>query len=289
MVIYMLDNSFTMRYKNVPAAIYLKNDFEETLLHNHNELEILIIEKGRAVVRINKNEYHCQSGDLIFVNPLEVHSIIVDKAVPYRQKCICFDASLISNNKISKKIQNEVLGFPHHIPQDSPHCNQLRQYAISAFEAVEQNAPEVYMEVSAYITLVVAYMQNNRLTTERHIKTDSFYSDILNYISAHFSDVITSADAAQAMNYTHSYFCRRFRVGFGMSFSQYLNSFRIMRAKQIMEQDEKSSRKLPLTAAFSIILIFQSALRQLSAFRRLNIKKSQYNTKFLSILTQHSL
>lgn len=247
----MLDNSFTMRYKKVPAAIYLKNDFEETLLHNHNELEILIIEKGRAVVRVNKNEYHCQAGDLIFVNPLEVHSIIVDKAVPYGQKCICFDASLISDSKISKKIKNEMLGFPHYIPSDSPHCNELRQYAVSAFEAVKRSAPAVCIEVSAYVSLIVAYMQNNCLTTECRLKTDSFYSDILNYISAHFSEAVTSADAAREMNYTHSYFCRRFKAGFGMSFSQYLNSFRIMRAKQIMEHDEKKLSEIALDCGFA--------------------------------------
>ena len=68
----MLDNSFRTRYKTVPAAINMQNDFHMTLPHNHEEFEILIKEKGKCDIRIGDNVRECCAGDIVFVNPMEI-------------------------------------------------------------------------------------------------------------------------------------------------------------------------------------------------------------------------
>lgn len=269
----MLNNSFRLRYKNVPAAIYLKQDCERTLLHNHDEFEILIIEKGEALVRVGKNTYSCKDGDLIFINPSEIHSIKVNPQKSYRQKCICFDTSLVSDAKIAEKLKSERLSFLRHISKNSPHNAFLTKCASNAYNAVSSNLDAVYMEVSAYVTLIAAYMLNNRLYDELCQKTDGFYSVILKYISEHFPENITSADAAKEASYTHSYFCRRFKSGFGMSFSEYLTIFRITCAKQIMETSEKTLAEISDECGFSAPTHFSSAFKKYVGISPLEYRK----------------
>ena len=42
----MLDDSFRVRYKEIPIAISEQHSFYPTKLHNHNEFEILHITSG---------------------------------------------------------------------------------------------------------------------------------------------------------------------------------------------------------------------------------------------------
>lgn len=82
----MIDNLFRQRYKNIPAAIHFQKDFYEE-------------------VRIGNKTFQCFSGDIVFINPMEVHSLTVDKMQEFSRKSICFDTSLIIDTKIAQALK----------------------------------------------------------------------------------------------------------------------------------------------------------------------------------------
>ena len=90
----MYNDSFRKRYKNAPIAISYTENFAPTSAHIHNEVELLYIINGSCEIQISNTSYQASQGDLIFVNPLEVHSVMMDDKSPYCHKCICFDLSL---------------------------------------------------------------------------------------------------------------------------------------------------------------------------------------------------
>lgn len=241
----MTDNSFKLRYKNVPAAIYIKDGNEDTILHNHPEVEVLIIDSGSSCIKIGKDIYNCKAGDLVIVNPMEVHSISINKEnMGYRHKCICFDTELINDKKFSDVIKNEELRFKRYISSNSEDNVFLRDCVEKAIKATEENKPASYLKTSAYISLFVGCMTEKGFTEEvcrkeRKDKNDKFIKECLAYINLNFSKGITSNDIANELNYNHSYFCRRFKSEFGRTFTKYLNIYRIVAAKQMMEENER--------------------------------------------------
>ena len=100
----MFKDSFKARYKTVPIAISDNKTCFPTNPHNHNEIEMLLICQGKTDVRINGQQLQAQTGDLIFVNPLEVHSLVPDRNIHYYHRCICFECGLVGNKTVEEAI-----------------------------------------------------------------------------------------------------------------------------------------------------------------------------------------
>lgn len=272
----MIDNSFRLRYKNAPAAIYLKENSKMTPLHNHGELEILLIEQGASKIRVGSEEYFCGAGDLVFVNPMEVHSVEPMESAPYRQKCICLDLSLISDAKISQSIKDGALRFLRYVQKENDNSESLRKCFRAAFSAISSSKKAELLEVSAYLSLIVARMINADMTEQggKTDRGDKFCVDVLAYISSRFCEKITSNDAARALSYHHSYFCRRFREGFGTTFSRYLGVFRVTRAVELLEAGNRNISEVAFECGFSDAVYFSKCFK-----KYVGILPSEYRKK----------
>ena len=259
----MLDDSFRIRYKSVPVAISEQNHFNATKLHNHNEFEILFIKSGSCTVRIAGKEYYAKAGDLIFINPMEVHEVIVNSDKPYEHKCVCFDISLIMNSRISDELKNECTSIIHIIRGNTEHGAYLKNLFEKVFSEVKCENKTSAMEVTAYITLMFSYLLKNSLVDEKRAnpKETKFCSDILAYINEHYKEKITSKQAAEDCFLNHSYFCRKFKENFGMSFSAYLNIYRISVARTMLEENTESISKISEMCGFDTPTYFSKCFK----------------------------
>lgn len=258
----MIDDSFRLRYKNVPAAISVQKGFGKTLLHNHGEVEMLMIDKGTSYVRAGGETYLCSAGDLIFINPMEIHSVTVNEDREYMHRCICFECSLISDKKVADGLKNGHLHLPGY--SKSGENAELFRLADSLFRALENEKAAFDIEAPAYVSLIIAYLINHGLLIKKeHIsRADKFCENALGYVHEHFCDNITSKDAANALSFNQSYFCRRFQKNFGMSFSAYLNMYRVSVSKRLLEDDGKSISDIAFECGFSDPLYFSRCFKK---------------------------
>ena len=121
----MYDDSFKSRYGSVPIAISETVGDVSTAAHIHNEIEILYILKGNSKIQIADKVYNASAGDLFFVNPLEVHSVIVEAESDYNHRCICFDAGLIVDKELSNKLLLSKKSIGKHILRNDVNYNEL--------------------------------------------------------------------------------------------------------------------------------------------------------------------
>ena len=64
--------------ENFPYNTYLCTipmDFPAVSLHWHNEAELIVIQKGEGLVRVDFRQYTVKAGDIVFVFPGQLHSI----------------------------------------------------------------------------------------------------------------------------------------------------------------------------------------------------------------------
>lgn len=274
----MLDDYFRIRYKKVPLAVsFQDSNTYITELHNHSEFEILLITCGSACVTINDSSYFVKSGDMLFINPFEVHSVKPYDAAPYSHSCICFDCALISEKRISEDIKNELIHIIHHIINgDRPLLVKLFNNII---ECHRQDGEYLAAEITAYISLMFIHLMKCSLTDKNYHKTKNsvFCAKVVQYISKHFKDDITSADIASTLSYNQSYFCRLFRKNFNRQFSDYLNMYRIAASRMLLENGEITIAEAASECGFNTQSYFTQCFKKYIGISPSEYKKSQYS------------
>lgn len=274
----MLNDSFRIRYKAVPIAISEQNDhFSPTKLHNHNEFEILLILKGSCTVRIANKEYYARGGDMIFINPLEIHEITVNQDTPYAHKCMCFDISVIMNNRLGENLRNECVCINHIVKGSSAHSEYLRDLFEKVFETFGLDEKTFAMDISAYITLMFSYLLKNSLSDIKALNpaATKFTADVTEYIKHHYGEKLTSKQIADAYYLNHSYFCRKFKENFGTSFSSYLNMYRISVAKIMLEENPSSIAQISQLCGFDTPTYFSKCFKNHVGVLPAEYKKGQ--------------
>lgn len=248
----MYNDSFKLRYKTVSAAISETNTLFPTKPHNHNEIEMLYILKGKSQVRINGEVFVANEGDVIFVNPLEVHSLIAERSNEYCHRCICFDINLISDSALQKDITDGRAVLPTLITADDLHNEFFSRKFCEIYSAIEKEDVTLNLEVTSFINLMFAYLIKNSLLSEnlKMGKDTRFCDRVLKYIAKNYGENITSNQAAQELSFNQSYFCRAFKRNFGMSFSEYLNMYRISASKKLIENSGESVADIALKCGF---------------------------------------
>ncbi len=244
----MYDDSFKLRYSYAPIAISEATTPSVTNPHIHNEPELLYILEGFCEIKIGMNIYNASKGDMFIVNPLQVHSVLPDKNHPYHHRCICFDASLIVDRNLSNAL----------ITGDALITNRIRSKELtdivdSLYSSVNNNERTLLFEVSAGISFMMSHLIKKDYITHLipHKKKSAFLKTVLKFISINYASDISSKDVARELFYTQSHFCREFTKIFGVTFSKYLNMYRINTAKSILKTTDKKISEVAFEVGFS--------------------------------------
>lgn len=274
----MLDDSFRKRFKNIPIAISSSINYGADQ-HNHSEFELLYFESGKQTVKIGNKTYQTKAGDLILVNPMEIHSFSVDKTSNSLSKCVCFDCLLILNPKISESLLNGRAYVSRYISGDSVHAKPLRELFLKIYEACE-SASEISgdifeMEIKSYLTLYFAYVFKNLLLDVDLDKPKSaeFCSSVISYVKDRYSENISSKDVASALSFNQSYFCRNFRRNFGVNFSEYLKIYRLSISRKLLEE-KKSVSEVAFDVGFQNVNQFSKCFKE-----KFGVLPSKYKQK----------
>lgn len=221
-----------------------------TLIHYHSDVELLLVEEGSTNMLVAGREFQAQKGNLIIVNPYEVHSgeTLGGK---YSHKCICFDMQ-----QIGIKLDNN-LGYKNLIED----TDSVKQYFSLCYDAVK-NRPEGWEMMAKGSLMVMFSLLNDKLTFLYPSKDQEFSKAVLQYIYEHYSESVTSREVSEIFMYEHSYFCRKFKNIFSKKFSDFLNEYRILKAKELLKT--KSVSETAIACGFQNISYFSRVFKAIT-------------------------
>lgn len=238
----MYNDSYRRRFTTIPAAVSygtarardLKNR-TITPAHNHNDCELFTVKLGEASLTVGGEEFILRDGESVIVNPYEIHSVVaVSDAVEYF--CITFSLSVLTAVKqhpITELCEKLLLGevrFNNKI--DSAEIFDM-MIEIELLFSEKTTGWELF--ISADIFRIFAILiSNGECTPTKSGRKNLFSRHVNEFIEERYRDRITSHDAAIALSYDQSYFCRLFKSSFGKSFGDYLTFFRINKAKELL-------------------------------------------------------
>ena len=278
----MLYDSFKLKFKNM--QLMCTEESKNVDFHNHTEFEILLFTEGNPEVIVGDKSYTVKKGDFIFVNPMEVHSITVSDK-PYSLKCICFNPSIINDKAIAENLKNGTVYINNYIDSTTYAATYLKKLFLNISEAYEAADEWSDAEISSYITLMYIYLLKNNYISknEPYSKSSAFCSDVLKYITAHYSESITSGDISKALSYSQEYFCRKFQRNFGRSFSDYLTMYRVSMSKIFLEDKNNTVSNVAYNCGFSSADYFSKCFKKIVGILPSEYKKNRKLTKKITM------
>lgn len=232
-----------------PLAIKRDGCIRFCVPHNHAAIEVIRVISGEVVMTVNGERYDLSLGDIVFLNPFDVHSLVIERAdVKDEYQCVNFDLSLLktkSNTEFNEylgSISHGELKFKTFIPHTHPYSEALNRSMQELHGYCENESTNAgYMMIAAELLRFLAGLDDGGLSYAFEKKTLSkqaaFSQAVTQYVSQNYALPLTTETIAEELHFNKSYFCRVFKSVFEQTFVEYLNSYRIYVAKSLPIED----------------------------------------------------
>lgn len=185
-------------------------------LHFHRAYEIILVTKGNLNVTIDQTKYHLKQNQLAFIFTNQIHEF---KTIDHSEIIIIlFSPELIGDFFTQYKSQ-----CPNH-----PILELDEQPNLS-------NLNSVYLQKS-FIYHICGHLiqQTDFKKIERSTKTKVLHS-ILLYVDKHYQNDCRLKDVAEHLRYDYPYLSKLFVQMTNMTFTDYLNHYRISQACYLLK------------------------------------------------------
>lgn len=220
-----------------------RSDTYSTYYNSHwqKEVEIIFVDKGSLIVMADTVPVTVESPAIVLVPSKTVHSLTLP--AESEQRYLLFNP--------------EIVRFAYYDPMQSAIFDDLynsakgirvfgkehREYifkALKSFDYIFNNfsskQEQVQFSVKIELLSLLSILQMAGALDEILIPTafeknrQKKLKDLIIWIQEHHSGPLSIADAAAKMNFSESYFCRFFKKATHMSFTEYVNDYRLSQA-----------------------------------------------------------
>lgn len=248
--------------------------------HWHDEIEMIYFFEGDFRLEINMEPFHIRSECLYFINPGELHSIVIEnnncseeKAIVFSSdilSCECYDAvqvQLIQPIRHGKMLFPRCL-FPEHpcfIPIRDSFIDIMRIYEqpVTKNDAFDHLTNQLYIKSS--LLRILALLSDHKLFVHSEKNYDKRVEEIkkiIIYITENYKEKIYIHDLASLVNMNEQYFCRFFKKAIGSSPMSYVNDYRIKQAIHLLKETELTIMEISLECGFNNVGNFLKEFRK---------------------------
>lgn len=265
----MYNDSFKSRYTTIPFATYAgdrapaKED-QNTLLHCHREMELLLMLEGEAVFQIDGRAYPAVAGDILAVSPYRLHATTFPAGKACRHVCLCFDLSLLHDSNLTTSLENGSSGVTPCVSHAHPSAQGLSDAIRRAFSAHASQAKGWEFCVVGALSMAFGTLLEHDLVDRSVAGQDreSFCYRAFHFLESHVGESVTSADAAEALYMSHGHFCRSFHAVFGHPFGEYLTMLRIERAEHLLARTDWRISRVAESVGFDSFSYFGKRFKE---------------------------
>ena len=266
----MFNDSFKQRYTTLPFAYYCASHGENDssligneISHNHKETEIIIVTNGTVRVSVNNREpFMARCGDIIIINPYEYHSFAKPTGESFSHICICFDLCILHDDALVVELENGRLRLSSLISSELSYTSELFEYVKQSVDLC-QNVPQGWeLRVVGYLSCFFGILkQFGHICNDVEIYKDEFSKSVISVLKTDYACELSSGILASRLGLTASYFCRKFKAGFGYVFSEYLCMYRIERSKELLKSSSIPVSEIAEAVGFSSFSYFSKMFK----------------------------
>ena len=245
-----------------PLEYYLVDNAHpryEMPLHWHSETELLYIQKGRFLLSLDNREYTLEEGDFCYISGTSLHGGTPQDCI---YECLCFNSdTLLKHSNLVRDYLKDVEDSNTLIqPVFTKADPEMLKCTSRMFAAVRSKKPgwELLALAGLYDFYGTIIQQNYRETPLDSISFRRLQQIklALEYIEQHFQEQITLEQLAQASGLSPKYFCRYFKNILQKTPIDYVNHYRIVRARQLLERNHMSIMEVATACSYHDLSYF---------------------------------
>lgn len=212
-------------------------------------IHYVISGKGRYTT--GGNTYQLGKGDAFIIFPNEITSYIADEQDPWSYCFFAFDGDgcpdILARTAFSK--DNLTISL------DNDSLIDLIEETTTTLNHPMPNA-DLYAlsQLLKMLKIFADHAHRGAAAKEPHMR--SYVQQILDYIHFNYANALTISDMANTLSLNRSYFYRIFKEETGLSPSEYLNGYRIDRARQLLKDTNMPIGQIAVSTGFNTFSSF---------------------------------
>ena len=194
-------------------------DFTHVPIHWHNEMELIVIQKGSGIISVDFITHEVKAGDIVFVLPGQLHSIKQKKEAQMEYENILFQPSMLlcgepdlcGTDFILPLMENPAT-IQTFLTPDAPAYESLSR-CIRKIDNLCDSRPKGYqLAVKGWLFQLMFYLVSNQQTLKQPSQSHQKHMDklktILKYVEEHYNEPLSIEDMANLIHYSKSHFMR---------------------------------------------------------------------------------
>ena len=247
----------------LPVETYTDNCeiFRSLYNHWHREMEIVCIDHGNGLARLNRETIRLKKGDLLIINSGVIHGIKSDSRNILYYRSVVFDLNFLSGSAgdlcqemvISLLMENKA-EFTHLITDNAEHYEQLYHLFCEIHQCHKEKKPFYYIHLKAlfYEFFYEMFAGNYIITTDAEQNRNLLsVKKVLEYISIHYREPLSVKELSGISNYSEFYFMKLFKQYTGKTAAAYLNDYRLEKAKSLLLHTDNSVTDIATEVGFN--------------------------------------
>lgn len=243
--------------------------------HYHKEIELIPVISGEVTVFCSFGTVKARQGDIAILMPGEIHSFSpeLDNTV-HVIKLYCKNAA--DGTDLSKYRFDGGL-----IEWESQLCRKIWEHIDNMVEERSSNKPGAAYAVNANANMILAHIlrsenckKQDSDTHRKNAATLYLLNRVTEYIETHLAEQIPLEHIATHCNMSKYYFAHTFKGITGVTFFDYLTSYRMDIALRLLAETDISITEISHRSGFSNTRMFNRLFRA-----RLGVSPSEYRKK----------
>ncbi|MCQ5201437.1 AraC family transcriptional regulator [Mordavella massiliensis] len=202
-------------------------------------------------------EYHIKSGQGFMIFPHQICTYTADSELPWEYTWIEFDG-------LKAKEIMEMAGISPDSPIYKPRYKDISQQMVNEMLYIAQHSQESPFHLIGHLFLFLDYLTRSHaspLVKQSHRMRDFYIKEALSFIEQNFQNDISVEDIAAFCGLNRSYFGKIFHDTVGKSPQEFLISYRMSKAGELLKLTSLSIGDIGNAVGYSNQLHFSRAFK----------------------------
>ena len=234
--------------------------------HLHSELEIMYVNSGQLLYKIDDVDYIINEGEVMFVNSKTEHSleIISDECTHTYMHFLEPVFKKESPEYLLRFLKMPVNAFYHFTNKD-PETKIIADYINNAVDNYEAGETHYNYYVNGVISILLSIIYKKGIMTSYsdgiNIQMIPKLAPVLSYINEHYSENLSLSSLSELLHLNEQYFCKLFKKITGNNVIDYINCVRIHHAEKLIKTN-MSITEIAGSVGFSSVSYFNKIFKK---------------------------
>ncbi len=253
--------------------------------HWHPEIELIYGISGETIVHVSEEKYILKQGDILFVNPQELHSYSANTNEANYHAAV-FDISLFQYREphflkeaFTNPLMRGTLRFPRKMSQGQERYDEISAIVDRIFNVDIKSKTMVFADLTMLFCSLMEYELLEEIPFEATYKRSEDIKICIQYMYEHYSQKVTLLELADLVHMSPNYFCSYFKKQTGTSPFTQLTSIRIKQASKFLLQCDDSVERIAGKCGFDNVSFFIRKFKEIQGCTPFQYRKKSCTNK----------